>query len=578
MQGVSVSDATRTDLGSVPTTRLAPLDPPLVRKARGAFFTPPALCEYVADWAIRAGDDLVLEPSCGDAQFLLAAGRRVAALRGGPISPGQLTGVELHEDSAATARRRLHAAGLHAQIDSGDFFRRPPQARHDAVIGNPPYIRYQSFNGDARARSREAALSQGVRLTGLASSWAAFAVHASLFLKPSGRLGLVLPAELLSVNYAKEVRAFLLRRFGRVRLVLFEQRVFPSVQEEVVLLLAEGQGPTPHAELAQLRDAGELQRPASHPRRSVRVRASDKWTPALLPASIIDVYRDLEAGRDFEGLCQWGRTFLGAVTGKNTYFALSPLQARGLGLQAHELVRIAPPGSQHLRATTFTPGMWERLGQEGARTLLFRPAEEPSRAGWRYIEEGLAAGVADAYKCRVRRPWWRVPLAPPADLFLTYMNADTARLATNRAGVGHLNSVHGVGLRPTHHGLGRDLLPLAALNSMTLLGAELVGRAYGGGMLKLEPREADTLPVPSPTLVAAAGPALRRARPRVRRLLGRGALLEAVALVDEVLLGHSRLSRADLGRLRQGHALMRSRRAARGTRAADRDAAVVGSG
>lgn len=59
-------------------------------------------------------------------------------------------------------------------------------------------------------------------------------------------MGLVLPAELLSVNYAAEVRRFLLQSFERVDLVLFTERVFPDAQEEVLLLLAEGylQGPT----------------------------------------------------------------------------------------------------------------------------------------------------------------------------------------------------------------------------------------------------------------------------------------------------------------------------------------------
>src|SRR6185295_18716215 len=103
---------------------------------------------------------------------------------------------------------------------------------------------YQSFTGLSRAKALAAALSQGVRLGGLASSWAAFVIHAASFLKPDGRLGLVLPAELLSVNYAAPIRSYLMRRFASVRLVVFEELVFPDVLEEVVLLLAEGEGPT----------------------------------------------------------------------------------------------------------------------------------------------------------------------------------------------------------------------------------------------------------------------------------------------------------------------------------------------
>ena len=80
------------------------------------------------------------------------------------------------------------------------------------MIGNPPFIRYQDFSGEARARSRTAARRAGVGLSNLASSWAAFAVHAALFLRPGGRMGLVLPAELLSVNYAAQVRRFSTKR------------------------------------------------------------------------------------------------------------------------------------------------------------------------------------------------------------------------------------------------------------------------------------------------------------------------------------------------------------------------------
>lgn len=77
-----------------------------------------------------------------------------------------------------------------------------PEPAYDAVIGNPPYVRYQDVTGAAGAKGMRAAIAEGVRLTGLSSGWAPFTVHAARFLKPEGRLGLVLPAELMTVNYA----------------------------------------------------------------------------------------------------------------------------------------------------------------------------------------------------------------------------------------------------------------------------------------------------------------------------------------------------------------------------------------
>lgn len=61
------------------------IDSAAMRKARGAFFTPASLCEYIVRWAVRGVRDRVLEPSCGEAAFLTAAARRLNALE--PRSP-----------------------------------------------------------------------------------------------------------------------------------------------------------------------------------------------------------------------------------------------------------------------------------------------------------------------------------------------------------------------------------------------------------------------------------------------------------------------------------------------------------
>ena len=57
------------------------LDTAELRKARGAFFTPELVARYITNWAVRSMADQVLEPSCGEASFLLAAVDRLADLR-----------------------------------------------------------------------------------------------------------------------------------------------------------------------------------------------------------------------------------------------------------------------------------------------------------------------------------------------------------------------------------------------------------------------------------------------------------------------------------------------------------------
>ncbi|MDO4901054.1 N-6 DNA methylase [Actinomyces sp.] len=415
------------------------VDSRAVRKERGAFFTPEPLARFIADWALRDPSDRVLEPSCGEAVFLHCAASRLMEL-GAPPARDQLLGVDLHEASIWRAQDSLQAAGFEARLTVSDFFDYQAPSPVDAVIGNPPYIRYQDFHGAVRAKALRCTLTQGVRLTSLASSWAAFTVHAASFLTEGGRLGLVLPAELLSVNYASGVREFLLRSFARVRLVLFTNRVFPDVQEKVMLLLAEGYtrtGPgVDHFELAQLDNVVAL---ASAPQvsRWKPAAAGDKWTPALSTCPDYDAAVSPTTGA-FTELINWGRVTLGAVTGANRFFALGAQRANELGLTDDDVVPLSPPGSRHLRGLVLDTAAMHALAEADKPTVLFSPAHEPSEAAWTYISAGEATGVHQAYKCRVRNPWWRVPLPPIADLFVTYMNDTTVAFCANDARVHHL--------------------------------------------------------------------------------------------------------------------------------------------
>lgn len=535
-----------------------------LRKARGAFFTPEPVASFVVDWAVRDVDDAILEPSCGEAAFLTHA---VVALKKLGAQTPRVDGVEIHESSAAEAARLVAEAGGEAAIVVDDFFLTEPTGSYSAVIGNPPYIRYQDFSGEARARSREAALRAGVNMSGLASSWAAFTVHSALMLRKGGRLGLVVPAELLSVNYAAEVRRFLLDRFKKIDLVLFTNRVFAEAQEDVVLLLADGfeEGRAAHMSIYQAQNAAALTDTLAATT-WIPTDPSGKWTPSLLNAQALNAYNTLVT-EGFTTLHTWGETTLGMVTGNNRYFTMSPADAANRKIPRSEMLKLSPPGSAHLRGLMLSDDAWRTLGKKGAATYLFRPGDNPSPEALEYIRAGETAKVNQAYKCRVRKTWWQVPLLKPADLFLTYMNADTPRITTNSANALHLNSVHGVYLNTPYRDLGRELLPLAALTSMTLVGAETVGRAYGGGMLKIEPREADRLPVPSPEVVESARKALIALRPQLGSRLRHGRLMEAAKLVDDVLLvGELGMSRTDAKALRDQYVELAARRSARGRR------------
>jgi hypothetical protein len=434
----------------------------------------------------------------------------------------------------------------------------------DAVIGNPPFVRYQQHKGDVRKRSAAAALAQGVRLSGLASSWAALLVHACGFLKPDGRVAMVLPAELLTVGYAEPLRRWLKRRFAAVHLVLFEELQFQDAEEQVVVLVARGSGGCDAFTLHQVRDASELPTLHIFDSTAVSPRNEGKWTDLLLSTERRALFRSITASH-FVELSRYGRPELGTVTGANPFFALSEAARHEFELDSDHLTAIVPPGTRHLRGTRFTPSKWDRLRQEGQRVWLLDPrVDEPTGGLARYIAHGEALGVHEGYKCRVRTPWWRPPTVRPADLFFTYMSHRYPRLITNEARVSFLNSMHGIALNDDVAPQARVALPLLLMNSATMLGAELYGRSYGGGILKMEPREAAQLPVPAPDLLARAWKNLRPERGRLDSLLQVGRWHEVLSTVDEALLVNAAgLSRSAVRELACAATSFRKRRTRR---------------
>jgi adenine-specific DNA-methyltransferase len=531
------------------------------QKLAGAFYTSPAIAEILVNWAVRSRKDLVLDPACGEGIFLRIARNRLDEIGGN--GKAQAFGIEL-DPAAFSISASLVSSG---RVVHSDFFDvdETTLPKVTAVLGNPPFIRYQSFKGSQRAKGVAISRELGVLLPELASSWAPFVVSATRFLIPSGRLALVVPAEIQHASYAREVVKFLTRSFRKVYLAAFVHRLFPEISQDTMLLFADDYGGACSELLVKtFSTASDLSHRIDHSFKGARrISASDvqgngRLRQHLLPRECEGLYKDLEGWPMIARMGEIGRVGIGYVTGCNDYFHLSEREVTESGIP-EEFLKRAVSSHQFLKGLKFGLSEWNDLRRRGEKVYLLSLPNNPERklsSELRsYLAKGKRKNVHNAYKCRVRKPWFKVPHNGPSDAFISYMIGDRAVFATNLAKALATNSTHEFRLNPLNQ---INALQLAAsfATTLTQLSCEIEGHPMGGGLLKMEPREAER------AFVVLATKELfdREAILDIDKLFRRKSEA-AQHLVDEaVLIKSAGMSRTDVEKLRRALVQLREAR------------------
>jgi adenine-specific DNA-methyltransferase len=511
------------------------------QKIRGGYYTPKPIADFLARWAIQTPTAKVLEPSCGDGILLESAIETLISLGAENTSIKNLVqGIELDPQEAQKASKRIHALNdlQLAQIDIGDFFAYCQtylfeERLFDAVIGNPPFIRYQNFPENHRAMAFYLMQQAGLHPNRLTNSWVPFLVAATLLLKKTGRLAMVIPAELLQVNYAAELRCFLSKYYSYLTLITFKKLVFNGIQQEVVLLLGERNG-SEHTgmrtiELDGIDDLtsyeyatflGERLKEMDH--------STEKWTMYFLDEEELQLIRTLKAHPKLTIASNVIGVDVGIVTGLNEFFVLTEQQVEKYSLMPYTQRIVGR--SAHLPGILFSESDWQNNVEKQSPAFLLRTPDEPfyrlPMELQEYVTSGEEKGLNKGYKCRIRNRWYVVPSVWIPNAFMLRQVHHYPKIILNDAAATCTDTIHRVRLR---NGTPARTVATAFLNSLTFAFSEVIGRSYGGGVLELEPNEAEKLPLP---LVGADTLDLNE----LDRLLRESNISAVLNITDEVLL------------------------------------------
>jgi SAM-dependent methyltransferase len=233
------------------------------RAQYGQYYTKPDVVDLINSFAIKAKDDVVLDPGCGGGTFLVRAyaRKRYLGLTDHEDLLSTIFGVDLsqfgaHLSSVNLAVRELVDAANYPRVVHDNYFDvflgetftsvpalaggdkiavKVPQ--FDAIVGNPPYTRQELLDKDHLERAllrdyggRPPAYSRRSDIH------VYFWLHSAAFLAPGGRLAFLTSSNWLDALYGVQLQQFMLDNF-RI-LAIMESNVEPWFEEARVATTA----------------------------------------------------------------------------------------------------------------------------------------------------------------------------------------------------------------------------------------------------------------------------------------------------------------------------------------------------
>ena len=468
-------------------------------KLRGGYYTPDKISEFITDWAVKAAADTILEPSCGDGSFLNAITHRLKILGATRQEVKKnVIGVEL--DSVEAEMAAQYGTTVVCK-DFFSYFREvvDDKKKFDAIVGNPPFIRYQNFNEEYREIAFTLMNKYGFKPNRLTNIWLPFLLLPCNALKPNGRLGMVIPAELFQVDYAAEARQFLSGFFDRLTIITFKQLVFDDIQQEVVLLLGERGCEKHRIRIVELNNIEDLisqgQKCLDTAEQKQLDTGKDKWVKYYLTNEELQLLKKLDHDSRISNATDLYEVNVGLVSGENDFFILNRSVVAEHNLESTVLPIVSR--SEQLKGIQLTEKDFDCLIDAGKKVFFFAPGnaevDDLTKEQKEYIEYGEENGYNKNYKCRIRPKWYYVSSTWDADAFLIRQAHLYPRMILNKKNALVTDTLHKVRFL---QGVQGECVAAAFLNTYTFALSETLGRSYGGGVLTFEPGEMRKFRIP----------------------------------------------------------------------------------
>jgi stage V sporulation protein SpoVS len=475
-------------------------------REKGQFWTPDWVAEAMVAYVLTDGCEEIFDPAVGAGAFFRAA-KALAQERGICVN---LRGTEMDPRALAQALGHgLSEADL-SRVEVTDFVLAPPNGRFRAIVANPPYIRHHRLPAPMKEELRRFARALiGQQLDGRAGIHIYFLLRALDLLKPEGRLAFIMPADTCEGIFASGLWNWITQRYRLEAVITFSPAAspFPNVDTNAMIFMIRNAPPKRKFFWLRCNEAGSA---------GLKQAVTSAFEQGSSDGLLI-VEREVSEGltTGFSRECaqvdpqapvlgHFAKVLRGIATGANDFFFLTSSQAADFGIPDEFLVP-AIGRTRDVASEELTYESLEELRSSGRPTLLLslddRPRELFPPCVRAYLSKGEELGLPTRPLIAMRRPWYKMEVRRVPPFLFAYLGRRNARFVRNRAGVVPLTGFLCV-YPLDDSSVFVEKLWQVLRNPRTVSNLSLVGKSYGAGAIKVEPRALERLPLPSAVVQA----------------------------------------------------------------------------
>lgn len=463
-------------------------------KALGQYFTRPEVADFMCHWVLwrsglRKEQEAIslLDPAVGNSVFLSVARRLCPQCR--------LTGFEID-------RGMLDFFGnpAGAELYCRDYLLNDWQNRYDAIVGNPPYNRFQAVP------NREEVLEgiyahTGIRYSSSTNLYILFLLKSISQLAEHGRLAYIIPSEFFNSRYGVAVKEKLVQERLLRAVLTFQndgEMFFNAVTTCCILLIDHeakeevlfySLGGVQDLEQLTIGEMGENCLPVSYD----SINPRQKWR-RYLNQEKAQAYKNLVEVARF---CKISR---GIATGANDFFCMSEAKAEEFNIP-HRALKKCICRSADVQSVIFTESDFNALMQQGKNIYLLDVQGTCGKNLQAYIALGEAQGIPQKYLPAHRAPWYAMEKKPIAPIWVATAYRNGLKFVRNLAGVHSLTTFHSVFIREEYiRYLNIIFCYFLTPIAQTIIRANR--RELGNGLEKFQPHDLQTASMLDITLLS----------------------------------------------------------------------------